>query len=140
MIDFNSKLGHKAKQLLDSEYVIWLTTVGSDLTPQPRPVWFIWDEDAVLIFSVPTTAKIKHIRKQPNVSLHFNTDREGNDNVLVLTGTAALPTDAPSASAVPTYIKKYKKGMADLDMTPESFSQNYSQPIRITLNKVRGWV
>jgi general stress protein 26 len=41
MIDINSELDQKAKLLLNSEYVIWLTTVGKGGTPQPRPVWFI---------------------------------------------------------------------------------------------------
>lgn len=138
MISFNSKLGRAAKKLLDSEYVIWLTTVGSDLTPQPRPVWFIWNEDAVLIFSQPHAAKLKHIRQHPNVSLHFNTDREGGENIIILTGEATLPVDAPPASAVPAYVKKYKKGMAELDMTPASFSQSYSQSIRIAPIHLRG--
>ena len=137
-MDFNSKPGRAAKRLLDSEYVIWLTTVGSNLTPQPRPVWFIWDGDAVLIFSQPGGAKLKHIRQHPRVSLHFNTDREGGENILILTGSAALPPDAPPASAVAAYVKKYKKGMADLDMTPESFSKSYSVAIRIVPTHLRG--
>ena len=35
MIDFKSTLGRKAKKLLNSENVIWLTTVGSDLASAP---------------------------------------------------------------------------------------------------------
>ena len=36
----------------------WMTTVGDDGTPQPNPVWFLWDEDGFLVFSghgPPTT-------------------------------------------------------------------------------------
>ena len=43
MIDFKTELGRKAKRHLKGEYTIWFTTVGADLTPQPRPVWFIWE-------------------------------------------------------------------------------------------------
>lgn len=139
MIDFKTELGRAAKKLLDSEYVIWLTTVDRDLIPQPRPVWFIWDADAVLVFSKPDTGKIRHIRHHANVSLHFNSDSRAEEHVLVFTGIATLPLAAPHATAVDAYIKKYKKGMTELDLTPESFSQSYSQTIRVALNKVRGW-
>ena len=138
MIDFKSKLGRKAKKLLDSEIVIWLTTMGSDLTPQPRPVWFVPDDDDVLIYSKPDN-KVRHIRQHPRVSLHFNSDEWGDDPVLVLTGSASLDVEKRPAHEIAAYVKKYKKGMAELDMTPEQFAAEYSQPIRVTLTGVRGW-
>ena len=45
MIDFTTEFGRRVRQRLDEEYFIWFTTVGTDLTPQPRPVWF--SEDAI---------------------------------------------------------------------------------------------
>jgi PPOX class probable F420-dependent enzyme len=138
MIDFKSKLGRKAKKLLNSEIVIWLTTMGSDLTPQPRPVWFVPDDDDVLIYSKPDN-KVRHIRQHPRVSLHFNTDETGGEPVMVLTGTASLGSEKRLAYDMAAYVKKYKKGMAELDMTPEQFAAEYSQPIRVTLTGVRGW-
>jgi hypothetical protein len=56
MIDLATKFGRKVKQHLRQEYVIWLTTLGSDLSPQPRPVWFIWDSNSFLIFSRPASS------------------------------------------------------------------------------------
>jgi PPOX class probable F420-dependent enzyme len=138
MIDWKSGLGRKARKLLDSEYVIWLTTVGKDGTPQPRPVWFIPYNDDVLIYSQPKTSKVAHIPRQPRVSLHFNTDREAGETVVVLTGMAGLE-DGPPANENAAYIKKYKAGIADLDMTPEKFTLEYAQPIRVVITNVRGW-
>src|SRR3972149_11491208 len=43
MPNFNSDLGRAARKLLDSQSVIWLPTVDSGLTPQPRPAWFVPD-------------------------------------------------------------------------------------------------
>ena len=37
MINLTSKLGHKVTRYLKNEKVIWLTTVGSDLTPRYWP-------------------------------------------------------------------------------------------------------
>lgn len=132
------KLTSAAKKLLDSETIIWLTTVDSDLTPQPRPVWFVADGDDVLIYSRPKAAKVAHIRKHPNVALHFNADQWGSDEtVVVLTGAAALEPDAPQGPQSAAYVKKYKEDMAELGMTPEQFAASYSQPIRIKVTSTR---
>jgi PPOX class probable F420-dependent enzyme len=139
MVNFNSKLGKKVKRLLDSEYIVWLTSVGSDLTPQPRPVWFIPDGENVLVYSQPRTHKVAHIRAHPKVSMHFNTDREAGDTVIVMTGIAVIDADAPAANENADYLKKYRNGIAELDMKLEDFGQDYSVPIRIELTGLRGW-
>jgi len=139
MIDFKSALGRKARKHFDGETVIWFTTVGSDLTPQPRPVWFVLDGEDVLIYSKPKDNKVRHIHQHPRVSLHFNTDKWGDDPVLVLTGSASLDVEKRPAHEIAAYVKKYKKGMAELDMTPEQFAASYSQAIRVKLTGMRGW-
>jgi PPOX class probable F420-dependent enzyme len=127
-----------AKKLLNSETIIWLTTVGNDLTPQPRPVWFAPDGDDVLIYSQPKAAKVAHIRKHPNVALHFNADKWGSDEtVVVLTGTATLESDNSKGPLLPAYVKKYKKDMAELGMVPDQFAASYSVSIRIKITAIR---
>ena len=124
MATFSSAVGKKARKLLKDEYVIWLTTIDANLTPQPRPVWFVTDGDDVILYSKPHTAKVGHIRVHPNVSLHFNTDREANETVLVLLGTATLGAGVPAAKDFAPYMKKYKQGILDLDMKPEDFTDS----------------
>lgn len=139
MIDKKAKLEGKAHKLIKREYVVWLTTVGSDLAPQPRPVWFIWDKDSFLIFSQPHAHKLKHIQNHPNVSLHFNTDETGDKDVIVYVGRAQIDSKTPPAHKVRAYLKKYKTGIQDLGSTPEQFSQDYSVAIRVTPTLLRGW-
>lgn len=139
MVDFTSSFGRAIQQHLASQYVIWLTTVDSKLTPQPRPVWFIWENDSFLIFSQPNAQKVKHIRKNPRVALHFNTDESGDKQVIVFIGEAAIEAASPAAHEVPSYLKKYKDGIAALEMTPEGFSREYSIAIKIDPTEVRGW-
>ena len=134
-----AKLEGKAKRLIKNEYVIWLTTVDSDLTPQPRPVWFIWDNDSFLIFSEPTAHKVHHIKRNSSVALNFNTDETGDINVIVYIGLATIDTQSPPAHKVPAYLKKYRKGIIELGMTPEKFSGDYSVAIRIKPSSLRGW-
>jgi len=139
MIDSKEKLERKAKRLIKNEYIVWLTTVDSGHTPQPRPVWFIWDNDTFLIFSQPKAHKVQHIKQNDSVSLHFNTDATGDQNVIVYIGKAILDTQAPPAQKVPAYLRKYRKGIKELGMTLEQFSLDYSIAIRIKPSSLRGW-
>ena len=140
MIDFQSKFGRVAKKHLKSEYFVWLTTVDSNLAPQPRPVWFIWENDSFLIFSQVKAYKIKHIQIHPHVSLHFNAgDDKGEKNLIIFTGTATIEIDCPPAYKNREYVRKYKTGILGLNATPEQFSSEYSVPIRIAPTNWRGW-
>jgi PPOX class probable F420-dependent enzyme len=139
MATFKSALGKKAKKLLETEYILWLTTIDANLTPQPRPVWFVPDGDDVIIYSKPHTAKVGHIRLHPNVSLHFNTDREAGDPVMVLIGAAILDDNTPAAKDFQPYMKKYKSGIAGIDLNPADFTKAYAQPIRVKITNIRGW-
>jgi PPOX class probable F420-dependent enzyme len=139
MIDLTSKFGRKAKRHLKQQYVVWLTTIGADLSPQPRPVWFIWDGASFLIFSQPHAHKVRHITAHPQVALHFNTDESGDKDVIVFAGTAAIDPSVPPAHKVRAYFRKYRDGIQELGMTPEQFSREYSAAIRVTPTSLRGW-
>jgi PPOX class probable F420-dependent enzyme len=139
MIDLTTKFGRKVKRHLKQEVVIWLTTTGSDLSPQPRPVWFIWDGSSFLIFSQPQARKVQHIAARPQVALHFNTDETGDTDVIIFVGTAASDTTVSPAHKVRAYLTKYRAGIQELGMTPEQFSREYSVAIRVTPTSLRGW-
>ena len=139
MIDLTTEFGRAVARHLENQYIIWLTTIDSTLTPQPRPVWFVWENGSVLIFNQPHAHKVRHIRNNPNVALHFNTDESGDKHVIILTGKASIDPDSPPAHRIPAYLKKYESGILGLEMTPETFSADYSTSIRITPADVRGW-
>ena len=140
MIDFTTKIGHKAKKHIDKEYFIWFTTVSTDLTPQPRPVWFIWEDNSFLIFSKPGAFKVSHVRQHPNVALHFNTDDKADKDVIVFLGLAEIDSTVSPAHLVSAYIKKYDSGITkDEGMTLEEFGKEYSLAIRVKPTKLRGW-
>lgn len=139
MIDLSTPFGQAVRRHLESEYAVWLTTVDSSNTPQPRPVWFIWQDDSFLIFSKPNAHKVKHIVKNPRIALHFNTDETGDKHVMVFIGEALFDENSPPAHEVSVYFEKYKDGIASLGMTPEAFSMEYSRAIRIKPADLRGW-
>lgn len=140
MLDLNTKLGRVAKKHIKSEYFIWLTTVDSTGTPQPRPVWFIWEDESFLIYSQAKAFKLKHIQKNPNVSLHFNSeDEKGENGLIIFTGTATIDTTCPPVHKLRAYLRKYKSGIIRMNATPEQFAGEYSVALRIRPEKLRGW-
>lgn len=140
MIDFKSKLGRKALRHLKREYFIWLTTIDSSGTPQPRPVWFILEGDSLLMYSQPGAFKLKHILNNPNVSLHFNTpDAKGEEDVIVFNGVAKIDPKAAAVNKNSAYMGKYRAGIKGLSSTPQKFTEEYSTAVRIKLTSLRGW-
>jgi PPOX class probable F420-dependent enzyme len=138
MIDWNEKFARKVNRRLARERVGWLVTVGSGPQPQPRPVWFLWDGETILIYSQPKARKIAHIAASPQVAFHLNTDEEGS-HVVVLLGEAAADPNAPPADRMPAYLKKYRTGIRELEKTPAEFAEEYSVAIRIKPTSLRGW-
>jgi PPOX class probable F420-dependent enzyme len=138
MIDFSGDFGARAARRLDEEIVIWLTTVRADGAPQPSPVWFLWADQELLIYSKPNAPKLRNIQGNPNVSLHFDGDGEGGD-IVILAGQARIDEQAPSALEVTAYLEKYSEQITDIQMTPTSFARAYSTAIRVTPTKLRGF-
>lgn len=136
-LDLGSEFGARVDRRLRTDTIAWLTTVGGDGTPQPSPVWFLWDGETALVYSRPRTGKLANIAANPRVSLSFNSDANGGD-IVVLTGAAALATDAPAADQNPAYLDKYRAGILRIGMTPESFAAAYSVALRVRPERVRG--
>jgi hypothetical protein len=113
-IDTKSEFGGRAERRLRQDLIYWLVTVGPDGTPQPSPVWALWDEDGTfLIYS------------------------RGGD-IVIVTGEARIDPQAPPADRVPEYIAKYREGLRRIGMTPESFARAYSVAVRVTPRNLRG--
>ena len=136
MIDLTTELGVRATKRLKDEYVVWLTTVSSNGTPQPNPVWFYWDGKTLLMYSQPSAHKVKNIARNPRVSVNFQANDAGED-IIVLTGTASLLKNPPQHD--PRYLQKYRDLIPKIGLTPQSLAASYSVLITMTPNKLRGF-
>jgi PPOX class probable F420-dependent enzyme len=137
-IDPSTDSGARATRHLEADQIVWLTTVGPDGTPQPSPVWFLWDGDTVLIQSQPSTPKVRNIEQRPRVSLSFNCTPNGGD-VVILTGDTRVDTGAAPANLDPAYVDKYTGGLQSIGMTPDAFVREYSVPIRVRPTSLRSY-
>jgi len=136
--DPDSEFGQRVRERLRVEKLIWFTSVGGDGTPQPNPVWFLWDGDNVVVYNRPRANRLIHIRTRPQVSLHFDSNGQGGD-IVVLNGPARLLTDFPAPHQLPRYLDKYRDSMVQVSGSPESFSEAYPVAIQIAVARSRGF-
>lgn len=127
----------RQRERLETEHIIWLTTVNGSGNPVPTPVWFLWSGGEFLFFSEPGTPKLENITRA-GVSVNFNSSSSGGD-VAVFSGRARKDPNGPSTSEWDAYVAKYGEAMARMDFTPEKFLADYSTLVRIVPARLRGW-
>ncbi len=128
----------KSKTRLEQEPVIWMTTVRSDGQPQTSVVWFLLEEDEILVYSKDGTIRNRNVAANPKVSLNLDGDG-GGGAVVTMEGTARIDNGAPAPKDHPAYLEKYQRRIAGNGWTPEKFSLDYPVPIRIKVENVRAW-
>jgi PPOX class probable F420-dependent enzyme len=119
---------------LDEEVVAWMTTVNPAGQPQTSPVWFLIEDEVIVIYSLDGTPRTRNIARSPKVSLHLNSTLTGGE-VVVIEGEAEIIADGPAADQDDAYVTKYSVSMHDIGMTPASFATDY--PVRIHLRPTR---
>ena len=138
VIDPATDKGTRADARLRSDEVAWLITVAADGTPVPTPVWFMWDGEAIVVYSQRDKPKLRHIAANPRVAFALRTDELG-DEITVITGDAVIDATIPSAAELPGYAEKYAALIARLGADPVSFASEYAIPVRITPTRLRQW-
>ncbi|HEY8830246.1 MAG TPA: TIGR03667 family PPOX class F420-dependent oxidoreductase, partial [Candidatus Limnocylindria bacterium] len=118
-----------AEARLRREKIAWLTTVRRDGQPQSSPVWFLWRDGEIVVYSKPTTQKVRNLQANPKVAVHLRDVDDGSDIVSV-EGTAEIDQAYPAAAAVAEYVTKYRAMIKDINMDPDSFTKAYSVPVR----------
>jgi PPOX class probable F420-dependent enzyme len=130
--------GDRVRQRLTDSQVIWLTSIGVDGTPQPNPVWFLWDgADSVLVYSRPLALRLKHIVANPRIALNLDGDGKGGD-IIVLSGAAALAPDTAASDANAGYLAKYGDAMARVSGSTAEFAADYPIALSVRVDKIRG--
>lgn len=138
-IDFSTDFGQKALSQLQTEHVVWLTTIGaSSNTPQPNVVWFLYQDGDVIIYTQPGYQRLKNLAKNSRVSLNFNSAEDG-EQMTIFTGTAIVDPTIPPVIVNAAYVEKYDHWLAHINTTAQKMSDEYTVAIRIKLENLRGW-
>ena len=137
--DPSTPFGERVARRLREDRLIWFTTVDAKGTPQPTPVWFLWDEtnSTILIYSRADAKRLEHLQYNSRVALNFDGNGNGGD-IIVITGEAQVSTDDPPADRLPIYAEKYREFIARSYASPEKFAAVYSVTLRIRPIAIRG--
>jgi PPOX class probable F420-dependent enzyme len=137
VIDETTEFGGRAARQLREDLIGWLTTVTPAGAPSPVPVWFLWEGgETVVVYSRPSTPKLRNLERNPRASLHLQSDAHGSRHVTLL-GEARI-SDDPPADALPEFVRKYEAEMSRMGWSPGDFARLYSIPLRLAIGRVRG--
>ena len=134
----DTEFGANASRHLSDDVVAWLTVVDPSGTPQPAPVWFLWDGSSILVYSHGEAKRLGHLRRNPHVAVHFDSEGDGA-HIVVLTGDATIEEDISPVHENPDYLAKYGERITDGWGSAERFASIYSVPVRIRPRRVRGY-
>ena len=135
-LDPSTKDGARALQQLETDKIGWLTTVTPDGLPQSTPIWFLWVDGEVLLYSYKTAKRNANLEANPRVAFNLHTDAGGGD-VVSMEGTARFDPDGLRSSQNPAFLAKYGDWLKEYDWTPEYFESEYPVTTRITPTRWR---
>jgi PPOX class probable F420-dependent enzyme len=136
MLDLTTDFGKRLKGRLEQDELIWFTSVSPKGRPASNPVWFYWDGQTIFVYSQPSSFRVRNLKRNPNVSLHFDGADAAGDGVYIVEGVASMQ---PGNQSIPDgYWKKYDKYLPENSLTRESMLQGYSVAIRVKPTKARG--
>jgi len=128
----------RVRRFLETEPVIWLSTIRADGAPHLVPTWFVWDGEAIVIVSKPGAVKVRNLRANPRAMLALG-DAEADFDVCLLEARADVVAGPCAPSLRALFDAKYAARIAALDVTPAQFARTYSQVIRLAPVKALAW-
>ncbi|MFL5678305.1 MAG: pyridoxamine 5'-phosphate oxidase family protein, partial [Chloroflexota bacterium] len=123
--------------MLADERVVWLSTVRPDGTPHLVPTWFLWDGEALLVWSKPNAVKVRNLRANPRLMVAVG-DPHADFNVGLIEAAAELGD--PAATAIPdAFFAKYAADLKASGIDVRSFRETYTQAVRISPTRFVAW-
>jgi PPOX class probable F420-dependent enzyme len=123
---------------LDEELVGWFTTVSPSGQPQSSAIWFLREGNSLLMYSSHKASRLGNLAANSRVAFNLRSDPRG-DSVVTLEGHAEVGASTPAPGDHPGYTAKYGAEIERLGWNPDSFSRDFSVPIRMTFHRLRSW-
>lgn len=134
--DASAQAGARALERLETELIGWMTTVNPDGQPQSSPIWFLWSDGELLLYSWKRAPRNDNVAERPLVSFNLATSPNGED-VVTAEGIARIVSDEPRASANPAYLAKYQGMLDEYGWTAAYFDGEYPVALRISPTRWR---
>jgi PPOX class probable F420-dependent enzyme len=135
-LDPSTEAGAKALRRLETELMGWVTTVAPDGRPQSSPIWFLWRDGVILVYSHIRAPRNANVEANPHVAFNLNTDPDG-DEVVTMEGEARIDLSLPPSSADEAFQAKHRHMIDRYGWAPEWLAENYPVPVVITPTRWR---
>lgn len=136
-LDTSTQRGQHVERRLNDDVIAWLTTVRSSGQPDSVPVWFLWKDGAIVVYSRPNQTKLRNLTENPRVTLTIDNTNNGAD-VIRVEGLAEHRPDYPACHEIPAYVEKYAARIGYIGYgSPEDFAKAYSAAIVVTPTRFR---
>ena len=140
MLDPTNPHDAKIRARLEQAEYAFLITTRPDGRPHSVPICFLYENDSILVFSLPNSVKVRNIQQNPNVCLAVESFGFGDYFSIVIEGNAELVDEPTNWLQYPAYDAKYaplSQRMFGSDHVPDEYAAQFSQAIRITPTKIR---
>ena len=127
------------ERFLETEPVVWLSSIRADGAPHLVPTWFVWDGEAIDFVSKPGAVKVRNLRADPRAMLALG-DAEADFDVGLLEARAELlpePTPLEPAGRLRRQVRS--SGSRRSASRRPSSPRTYSQVVRLVPVKALGW-
>jgi len=124
---------HEVSERLTSDQYGWLTTVAKSGQPVPKLVWFYFDGSDVIVYTIASSAKVRHITNHSRVSLNLDSDGNGS-GIMVVGGIATVDARGADPREDSAYWAKYEAAAAQFGLTEAMGS--YNTRLKISIDKV----
>jgi len=96
----------KYADLLESNALVHMATIGPNGEPQNNPVWFGWDGQHVLISQTKGRQKFRNVQRNPRVALSI-VDPANPYRYLEIRGSVVRIDEDPDRAFINSMAKKY---------------------------------
>jgi PPOX class probable F420-dependent enzyme len=131
---YDDRPGIKAR--LDDDLVAWLMTVNPKGQPQASLIWFVANDDVIVIYSRDDTPRLTNLRANSPVSFQLNSDRVGAGPI-VIEGRAEIIGRSPRFGEDAPYFEKYHDQMQQWGFTVEGYTADYPERIHVHPTRLR---
>ena len=135
-LDPATEAGATALHRLETELMAWMTTLDPDGQPQSSPIWFLWRDGEVVVYSHIRAPRNANVESNPRVSFNLNTDPDG-EAVVTMEGVARIDLSLPPCSEDAAFQAKHRYMIDRYGWTPEWHAETYPIPIVITPTRWR---
>ena len=122
-------------QRLAREPVAWLGTTRPNGRPHNIPIWFLWRDPEILLFTPRRSQKVKNLAASAAGVVTLDSADGGND-IVIVEGRARPVDDADVEPLAVGFVEKYTPRMTE---TFAEWRANFDQAVLFTADRILAW-